>query len=235
MRVRSASDRLEKLVDEIRACRFCVAQPEGSRLPHEPRPVLRVSTTARLLVAGQAPGNLVHQTGLPFNDPSGNRLRDWMGVDRDAFYDVSRIAVVPMGFCFPGYDATGSDLSPRRECRKIWHDALFAALPQIETVLAIGRYAQDYHLARIGQAPPRTATVSQTVGRWREFLNARPKVFALPHPSWRNTGWLKRHPWFEAELLPELRDEVARLTQGAPAASSSNSRRVGRTMLQNAK
>jgi uracil-DNA glycosylase len=120
-----------------------------------------------------------------------------------------------MGFCFPGLDASGSDLPPRRECRKRWHDELFAVAGGFEVVLAIGRYAQDYHLARLGHAPPKGASVAETVARWREFADARPRVFPLPHPSWRNSGWLKRHPWFEAELLPELRKEVGRVLHGA--------------------
>lgn len=210
---RATAKRLDEVAARIRACRFCAEKPDGAKLPHEPRPVFRVSAKARLLVAGQAPGNLVNQTGLPFNDPSGNRLRDWMGIDRETFYDVSRIAIVPMGFCFPGNDAAGGDLPPRTECRALWHDELFAALPKIETVLAIGRFAQDYHFARLGHALPKGAGVSEIVARWRAFQDARPRVFPLPHPSWRNTGWLKRNPWFEAEILPELRAEVARLVK----------------------
>jgi uracil-DNA glycosylase len=206
-----AVKRLEALAARIRACRHCAEAP--APLPHEPRPVLRVSPTARLLVASQAPGNLVNQTGIPFNDPSGERLRDWMGVDRDTFYDVSRIAIAPMGFCFPGNDAAGGDLPPRPECRKLWHDKLFEALPRIETVLAIGRYAQDYHFARLGHDLRKGASVSETVARWREFQSARPLIFPLPHPSWRNTGWLKKNPWFESEILPALRAEVARLVK----------------------
>jgi uracil-DNA glycosylase len=198
---------VDVLAARIRACVHCAAA-----LPHAPRPVLRVSATARLLVASQAPGNLVNQTGIPFNDPSGERLRDWMGVDRETFYDVARIAIAPMGFCFPGNDAAGGDLPPRPECRALWHDALFAAMPRVETVLAIGRYAQDYHFRRLGHALPKTASVSQTVARWRDFQDARPLIFPLPHPSWRNTGWLKKNPWFEAEVLPALRAEVKRLT-----------------------
>jgi len=204
---------LDPLVTQIRACQACVNSPRGAPLPHPPRPVLRVSATARLLIASQAPGNLVNQTGVPFNDPSGDRLRDWLGLDRDSFYDVTRIAIVPMGFCFPGYDTSGADLPPRRECRELWHDRLFAALPQIETVLAIGRYAQAYHFRRLGYALPLTASVTEIVKRWREFENIRPRLIPLPHPSWRNSGWLKRHPWFDAELLPVLRAEVMRLTQ----------------------
>ncbi len=210
---RASAKRLSEVAARIHACRFCVETPHGAKLPHEPRPVFRVSAKARLVVAGQAPGNLVNQTGLPFNDPSGNRLRDWMGVDRETFYDVSRIAIVPMGFCFPGNDAAGGDLPPRSECRARWHDELFAALPQIETVLAIGRYAQSYHFARLGCGLLKGASVSDIVARWREFQEIRPLVFPLPHPSWRNTGWLKRNPWFETEVLPALRAEVARLVK----------------------
>lgn len=213
--MRGAAKRLEKLAADIRACRHCA--DAATPLPHAPRPVLRVSPTARLLIASQAPGNLVNQTGIPFNDPSGERLRAWMGIGRDAFYDVSRVAIAPMGFCFPGNDAAGGDLPPRPECRKLWHDALFAALPQIETVLAIGRYAQDYHFARLGRRLPKGATVSETVAQWRSFQGATPRIFALPHPSWRNTGWLKKNPWFETEILPELRAEVARLLATPPA------------------
>jgi uracil-DNA glycosylase len=206
-----ATESLDALAARIRACRVCADGPNP--LPHEPRPVFRVSKTARLLLASQAPGNLVNLTGVPFNDPSGNRLRDWMGVDRETFYDVSRIAIAPMGFCFPGNDAAGGDLPPRPECRKMWHDALFAALPQIETVLAIGRYAQDYHFARLGHPLQKNANVAQIVARWREFQGEKPLIFPLPHPSWRNSGWLKRNPWFEAEALPALRAEVARLIE----------------------
>jgi uracil-DNA glycosylase len=203
---------LDAFAARIRACRLCRDTPDAARLPHEPRPVFRVSTTARLLVASQAPGLRVHKTGLPFNDPSGDRLRQWMGVGRDTFYEGSKIAIVPMGFCFPGYNELKADLPPRRECRAMWHDQLFAHLPQIETILAIGRYAQDYHFARLGRPLPKSVGVDVIVRRWREFEGERPRVFALPHPSWRNSGWLKRNPWFEAEVLPVVRGEVARLT-----------------------
>ena len=202
---------LEKIASRIRTCRLCRDVGAG-RLPHEPRPVFRVSATARLLVASQAPGIRVHQTGLPFNDPSGDRLRQWMGVDREVFYDESRIAIVPMGFCFPGYNELKADLPPRRECRTTWHDELFDHLPRIETILAIGGFAQDYHFARLGRPLPKGARVDEIVRRWRDFEGARPRVFALPHPSWRNSGWLKRNPWFEAQVLPVVRAEVARLT-----------------------
>ena len=172
--------------------------------------MLRVSSTARLLVASQAPGIRAHNSGMSFDDPSGDRLRAWMGVDRETFYDTRRIAVVPMGFCFPGHDARKGDLPPRRECRAAWHDELFAAMPQIETVLAIGAYAQDYHFARLGVARAH-GSLTDVVRDWRALFAHAPRVIPLPHPSWRNSGWLKKNPWFEAELLPVLRAEVRRL------------------------
>lgn len=206
-------DTLDRLARDLASCRVCRDRPTGTPLPHEPRPVFRLSRTARLLVASQAPGIRVHNTGIPFNDPSGDRLRDWMGIDRETFYDARRIAIAPMGFCFPGYDASGGDLPPRHECRALWHDRLFARMPQVETVLAIGGYAQAYHFTRLGRPYAKGARVDETVRRWKEFRTGRPRLFPLPHPSWRNSGWLKRNPWFEAELLPDLRNEVARLVQ----------------------
>ena len=167
-----------------------------------------ISSTARILIAGQAPGLRVHESGLPFDDASGNRLRDWLGVDRPTFYDRDRFAIVPMGFCFPGYDAKGSDLPPRRECAPLWREPVMAAMPQVELVLAIGHYAQAWHL---GAA--RAKSMTETVMDWRRHLgrNEQPAVLPLPHPSWRNTGWLKRHPWFAEDLLPELRTRVQSL------------------------
>jgi len=199
---------LDTVLAAICACRHCVESPCGKKLPHEPRPVLRASGTARLAICGQAPGTRVHASGTPFTDRSGDRLRDWMGVTGDEFYDEARVAVVPMGFCFPGQDAKGGDLPPRRECATLWHRKLFAALPQLELVLAVGAYAQDYHL---GDA--RGKTLQETMLRWREHLESerRPRVLPLPHPSWRNNAWLTKNPWFEAELLPVLRREVRRL------------------------
>ncbi len=204
MALSSRSD-LDRLAADIRACRICVERPDGPPLPHEPRPVLRVSTSARLLIASQAPGLRVHKSGLPFDDASGDRLRTWLGMDRETFYDTSRVCIAPMGFCFPGYDSAGGDLPPRRECAAHWHDGLFARLPQIEAVLAIGGYAHRYHFARLGKPLPKSARVDEIVRRWREFEGSTPRLFPLPHPSWRNTGWLKRNPWFESELLPDLR------------------------------
>ena len=163
-------------------------------------------------MASQAPGTRVHASGLPFDDRSGDRLRDWMGVDRTTFYDEARVAFAPMGFCFPGTDAAGSDLPPRRECVRHWHDRLFALVPQVELILTVGGYAQDYHLARLGLTA-RRLPMTEVVRNWRAYMDAEPKVLPLPHPSWRNTGWLRKNPWFEAELVPFLRAEVARLTE----------------------
>jgi len=199
---------LDHVLAAIRACRVCAENPHGKPLPHEPRPVLRASATARLAVCGQAPGTRVHASGTPFSDRSGDRLRDWMGVTADEFYDETRVAVVPMGFCFPGQDAKGGDLPPRRECAELWHRRLFAALPGIELVLAVGSYAQDFHL---GGAKGKT--LQETMLRWPEHLKTRqrPRVLPLPHPSWRNNAWLTNNPWLEAELLPVLRREVRKL------------------------
>lgn len=200
------SCKLEALVSEIRACRICRDAPLGKPLAHEPRPVLRPSSTARLLIVAQAPGTRVHESGLPFTDKSGDRLRAWTGLDGATFYDVSRVAIVGMGFCFPGLDPSGGDLPPRPECRLTWHDRLLPLMPQIELVLAIGRYAQSYLLGR--EAVGRS--VGAIVGDYAGLLDrsGTPRMFPLPHPSWRNTAWLRRNPWFGAELLPVLRAEV---------------------------
>ena len=209
----SGEARLDALLRDLRACRICRDAPRfGAPLPHEPAPIIQASPTARLCIASQAPGTRAHAAGRSFADPSGVRLRAWLGLDEATFYDPARVAIVPMGFCFPGYNELKADLPPRRECRATWHDELFAHLPQIETILAIGRYAQDYHFARLGRPLPKAAGVGEIVHRWREFAGKRPRVFALPHPSWRNSGWLKKNPWFEAEVLPVVRAEVARLT-----------------------
>jgi len=202
------SGELVHLLAAIRACRHCIEQPHGKPLPHEPRPVLRASASARLAVCSQAPGTKVHETRTPFTDRSGDRLREWMAVSNDEFYDGDRVAIVPMGFCFPGQDANGADLPPRRECAPRWHRDLFAALPQIELVLAVGSYAQRWHLGENAGA-----TLQETMLGWREHLKrkSRPRVFPLPHPSWRNNAWLEKNPWFERELLPVLRRQVRRL------------------------
>lgn len=204
---------IETLRNSIARCRICRDTPlkgEGDRLPHEPRPVAVISAKAKILIAGQAPGLRVHESGLPFNDASGDRLRTWLNVDRDVFYDADRFAIVPMGFCFPGYDERGSDLPPRRECAPLWRDEVMSAMPQIELVLAIGQYAQAYHLG-----DRRKKSMTETVQNWRNYLqsNTGIPVLPLPHPSWRNTSWLRKNPWFEQEILPTLRQHVEILTR----------------------
>lgn len=194
---------LGALLAGIRACRFCVETPKGAPLPHEPRPVLQASASARLAIFGQAPGTRVHASGKPFTDPSGDRLRDWLGIGEDVFYDPARVAIVPMGFCFPGLDAKGGDLPPRKECAPLWRARLMAALPNIETMVLVGQYAQKWHLGEQAKA-----SLTETVAAWRDYA---PRFFPTPHPSWRNNAWLKKHPWFEAELLPVLRKRVKTL------------------------
>lgn len=184
---------LDALLAEIRACRAC-------DLPHEPRPVVRVRADARILIAGQAPGRLAHETGLPWNDPSGNRLRSWMGLDREAFYDERNVAVAAMGFCFPGA-ANGADLPPRKACAPLWRPRLLPFLAGVRLTLLVGGYAQKWHLGKTAQP-----TLTETVRAWRAY---GPGVIPLPHPSWRNTAWLKRNPWFEMDLLPALRRSVS--------------------------
>jgi uracil-DNA glycosylase len=200
---------LDDVLRALRACRICRDAPlRQPPLPHEPRPVIQASATARLCIAGQAPGTRVHASGRPFSDPSGVRLRQWLGLDEAMFYDEAQVAIVPMGHCFPGLDAKGGDRPPRPECAPLWRERVFAAMPRIELVLAIGLYAQAWHLGS-----GRSASLSQTVANWRAILDQprHPRVLPLPHPSWRNNGWLARNPWFESELLPALRVEVARL------------------------
>lgn len=185
---------LEQLLAEIAACQVC-----APHLPHPPRPVVQIGEGARILIAGQAPGRRVHVSGVPFDDPSGERLRAWMGIDKETFYDRAKLAVVPMGFCFPGNAADGGDLPPRRECAPLWRARLLAHVPGVRLTLLIGGYAQSWHLAT------KSSAMTQTV---RAFRDAPAGIVPLPHPSWRNTGWLKRNPWFEAELLPLLRAKV---------------------------
>jgi uracil-DNA glycosylase len=200
MRTRSTpgETNLHEIVAEIRACTICAA-----KLVDGVRPVLRISPTARICIAGQAPGRRVHNSGVPYDDRSGDRLREWLGISRDVFYDETQIAIVPMGFCFPGYSDTGADKPPRPECVRHWHDRLFAAGPKFDLTLAIGTYAQRYHLK--GRAHK---TVTETVQGWREY---RPLAIPLPHPSWHNSNWLKKNPWFHCELVPFLRTRVAQI------------------------
>lgn len=196
---------LQSLVGEIRQCRLCVDAPKGKPLPHAPRPVLQVSSTARIGVFGQAPGLKVHHSGKPFTDPSGVRLREWMGVGEEVFYDSAKVAIVPMGFCFPGYNGKGADLPPRKECAPHWRSVLLEKMPNLELVLLVGRYAQNWHLGEHNRA-----SLTESVAAWREVAAfGQPKLVPLPHPSWRNNAWIKRNQWFETELLPELRGQIA--------------------------
>nr|WP_206188420.1 uracil-DNA glycosylase family protein [Sedimentitalea sp. CY04] len=177
---------------------MCSDRFAATATAHTPRPVVWFRPSARILIAGQAPGARVHESGRPFTDASGDRLRDWLGLDASAFYDKDQIAIVPMGFCFPGYNAKGADLPPPVLCHRTWHQRVMAQLPNIEITVLVGAHAQRFHM---GTKKP----VKELVQGWRDHA---PQLFPLPHPSWRNTGWLKKNPWFEAELLPDLRARV---------------------------
>ncbi|MEO0393021.1 MAG: uracil-DNA glycosylase family protein [Pseudomonadota bacterium] len=191
---------LDAVLADIAACRLC-AQSNSNPLPHAPRPVIQADARARVLIIGQAPGTRVHATGIPWNDRSGDRLRAWLQVDRDVFYDPLRLAFMPMGLCFPGQDARGADLPPRAECAPQWHDRVLAHLPDLRCVILIGQYAQARYLG-----VTKRKTLTDTVAAWRDYT---PYYWPLPHPSWRNNAWIKKHPWFEADLLPALRHHIA--------------------------
>ena len=195
------ADTLDTLLARIDRCRLC-----ASSMPHTPRPVLRAHADARLLVVGQAPGRKVHESGVPWDDASGRRLREWMGIDSDTFYDASRVAIVPMGFCYPGKAGSG-DAPPRPECRATWHPQLLPLLPNVELTLLIGQYAQAHFLGR-----RRKGSLTATMRAWREYL---PRHLPLPHPSPRNVAWFKANPWFEGEVLPTLRERVGGLFRSA--------------------
>ncbi|TDK41234.1 uracil-DNA glycosylase family protein [Antarcticimicrobium luteum] len=186
------------LLRDIAACRLCADRFAATATAHAPRPVVWFRPSARILIAGQAPGARVHASGRPFTDPSGDRLRDWLGMDAAAFYDLDRVAVVPMAFCFPGYNDRKADLPPPPICARTWHARVMAALERVELTVLVGGHAHRWHL---GTRTP----VTGTVAGWRAHA---PRVFPLPHPSWRNTAWLKKNPWFEADLLPVLRARV---------------------------
>jgi uracil-DNA glycosylase len=190
---------LARLLVEVRACRLC-----ASELPLGPRPVLRADARARILVVGQAPGTRVHATGIPWNDPSGERLREWLDVDREVFYDERRFAIIPTGLCYPGRGRSG-DLPPRPECAPLWHPRLRALLPDVRLTLLVGQYAQAYYLGA-----RRKATLTGTVHAWREY---GPEFLPLPHPSPRNTRWLSVNPWFERDVVSDLRDRVHALLE----------------------
>ncbi len=190
---------MKDIRNKLGDCKICTMQFAVTATGHTPRPIVWFAPSARLLIAGQAPGMRVHKSGKPFYDPSGVRLRDWLGLDEAQFYDQSKVAILPMAFCFPGYDAKGSDLPPPPICAKTWRADALAMLPNARLKILIGGHAMKYHL-------PGYTKVGDAVAGWRDHP---PGVFALPHPSWRNTGWLKKNPWFEADVLPRLRAAVA--------------------------
>ena len=188
--------KLSALIEEVKACTIC-----SEHLPLGPRPVFQMHPKAKILIAGQAPGVRVHESGIPFNDPSGDRLRAWMGVTRDIFYDAEKIAILPMGFCYPGTGKSG-DLPPRPECAEHWRKKLLEQLPNIELTLVIGGYAQDWHLGA-----RQKENLTETVRAWKDYW---PDTLVLPHPSPRNNIWLKKNPWFEAEIIPQLKRAVSK-------------------------
>ena len=189
---------LTSLLERVSACRIC-----ADHLPLGPRPVVVPRPGARILIIGQAPGTKVHESGIPWNDRSGDRLRDWMGLDRETFYTSERIAIMPMGFCYPGVLPNGGDAPPRPECAPQWHGELLGHMPEIELTILAGMYAQKEYLGKV-----RKKTLTETVRSWRDYA---PLYLPLPHPSWRSGNILKKNPWIEAEILPYLRAEVARL------------------------
>ncbi len=199
------SDDLDAFLGEIRGCAHC-----ASHLPLGPRPVLRAEASARLMIVGQAPGTKVHESGIPWNDASGRRLREWLDLTDEVFYDESRVAIVPMGFCYPGANPRGGDNPPRPECAPMWHPPLRGMLPHVELTLLVGQYAQRYYLGK-----ERRKTMTETVRAFRAYL---PDYLPTPHPSWRTTHWQKKNSWFDAEVIPELRKRVHRLVfESAPA------------------
>jgi uracil-DNA glycosylase len=194
---------LERLLREVRACRVC-----GAHLPLGPRPVLRLARTARLLIIGQAPGRKVHESGIPWNDASGDRLRQWIQLDRSVFYDESRVAIVPMGFCYPGAAKSSGDNPPRPECAPLWHEPVLGHLPDLQVTLLVGQYAQRHYLRPLGKK-----SVTETV---RAFSEYGPQFFPLPHPSWRSAIWMREHLWFEHTVIPALRELMQKLFVSAP-------------------
>ncbi|MEO0327752.1 MAG: uracil-DNA glycosylase family protein [Pseudomonadota bacterium] len=200
-------DNLEKLKSDIADCRICVEDPIGEGLPHQPRPVAVLSSKAKIRIIGQAPGTRVHASGRPFTDPSGDRLREWMGIDERIFYDADKLAITPMGFCFPGLDAKGGDRPPRKECARHWQEAVSASMPQVRLTLLIGMYAQRHYLGGLSHK-----TLTQTVADWETIYSASNQMFLpLPHPSWRNNAWIKKNPFFANALIPYLQKEIQSL------------------------
>jgi uracil-DNA glycosylase len=190
---------LTRVLREVRACRICEAE-----LPLGARPVLQLASTARLLIIGQAPGSKVHRSGVPWNDASGDRLREWLQLDRSPFYDAARVAILPMGFCYPGAGGNGGDQPPRPECAPLWHDRLLKHLPDLQLTLLVGQYAHRHYLEAA-----RKGSLTETVKAFSEY---GPRFFPLPHPSWRSPIWMRKHPWFEQTVIPELRKAVDKLT-----------------------
>lgn len=188
----------KRLIAEVRACQICAGD-----LPLGPRPIVRGNACAKILIIGQAPGTRVHETGEPWDDKSGERLRNWMNLSSDAFYDENKIAIMPMGFCYPGRASSGGDLPPRPECALQWHSQIRAQLGQIELTLLVGSYAQKHYLGK-----KMAKTMTETIRLWKDFS---PDIIPTPHPSWRTTFWLKKNLWFEDEVLPDLRARVKRL------------------------
>jgi len=195
---------LTRLLREVRACQVCSAN-----LPLGPRPVLQLASSARLLIIGQAPGSKVHQSGIPWSDLSGDRLRDWMKLDRSVFYDKRRVAILPIGFCYPGAGDNQGDLPPRPECAPLWHERLLKHLPQLEVTILVGHYAQRHYLGA-----QRMSSMTETV---KDFAAYGPQFFPLPHPSWRSVIWMRKHAWFEKTIVPELRKVVRKTVTGRPA------------------
>lgn len=195
---------LEELLTAVAACRLCRDQPKGKPLPHEPRPVFQMSAAARILIAGQAPGTRVHASGRPFTDPSGDRLRRWLAVDEATFYDASRIAILPMGFCFPGLSPKGADLPPRPECAPAWRSKLMPHFNDLRLIVTLGLPAARWHLTDVPQS------LAAVIEDWRRNVKRTPPVVTLPHPSWRNNALLKKAPWIEAEVVPTLQALVRR-------------------------
>jgi uracil-DNA glycosylase len=189
------ADAIKKILPEIRQCSVC-----AGHLPHPPRPIVQIGAAARIIIIGQAPGSRVHESGVPWQDQSGERLREWTGLAEKAFYDPAKVALMPMGFCYPGAE-NGADLPPRPECAPLWHNRLLPLLARVRLTLLVGIHAQSYYL----QGGAAKATMTETV---RGFAAHGPRLFPLPHPSWRSTGWMRRNPWFETDVLPALRKRV---------------------------
>ena len=195
---------LADLSNRLRACVHCKERFAATRTAHAPNPIFQVSETARICIAGQAPGLRAHKSGRPFTDPSGVRLREWLGMDEAAFYDATKVVILPMAFCFPGYNKNNHDLPPPSDCARLWRTQLFDALPQLELIVMVGKSAMGWHLPEL-----RSKSLTEIVSRG--MIEGNPRILPLPHPSWRNNAWLKGNPWFETDILPLLRAEVSRL------------------------